>query len=94
MPLQLDDKRLLIFGGINKRERYNDVWVLDIEGKSWSKVRRGRGSSLRPTANRACTQEAMGRLGSGGGFALMQRHQLLSIAHSWKRSKRRRQGGS
>jgi hypothetical protein len=36
--LQLDDKHLLIFGGLNKRQRYNDVWVLNWESKEWSKV--------------------------------------------------------
>jgi dynein heavy chain len=36
--VQLDDKHLLIFGGLNKRQRYNDVWVLNWESKEWTKV--------------------------------------------------------
>jgi dynein heavy chain, axonemal len=35
---QLDDKQLLVFGGLNKRERYNDVWVLDWDSKAWRQV--------------------------------------------------------
>lgn len=35
---QIDDKHLLIFGGINKRERYNDVWVLSLDDKTWTQV--------------------------------------------------------
>ncbi|DBA86689.1 TPA: Dynein alpha chain, flagellar outer arm [Trebouxia sp. C0004] len=33
--MQLDQKRLLIFGGINRRVRYNDVWVLNVADKKW-----------------------------------------------------------
>ncbi len=35
---QLDDKHLLVFGGLDKRTRYNDVWVLDFDEKAWSQV--------------------------------------------------------
>ncbi len=33
--MQLDQKRLLIFGGINRRIRYDDVWVLNVADKKW-----------------------------------------------------------
>ena len=36
--LALDDRRVLVFGGINKRIRYSDVWVLDIEEKAWKQI--------------------------------------------------------
>ncbi|CAD7704939.1 unnamed protein product [Ostreobium quekettii] len=32
----IDSNRFLIFGGINKRQRYNDVWVFDWKTKAWS----------------------------------------------------------
>lgn len=35
---QLDDKRMLVFGGLNKRTRYNDVWVLNLEEKAWTQI--------------------------------------------------------
>ncbi|KAK9817742.1 hypothetical protein WJX72_001478 [[Myrmecia] bisecta] len=34
----LDSNRLLIFGGIDHRTRYNDLWVLDVAEKRWSQV--------------------------------------------------------
>lgn len=37
MP-QISDNQLLVFGGLNKGERYNDVWVLDVEARVWSKA--------------------------------------------------------
>jgi hypothetical protein len=36
--VQLDEKTLLIFGGLNKRTRYNDVWVCNVEEKTWQEV--------------------------------------------------------
>lgn len=39
--IQLDSKRLLIFGGVNRRTRFNDLWVFDAasDGKgSWARV--------------------------------------------------------
>ena len=36
--MQLDANHLLIFGGIDKRTRYNDVWVLNYEEKAWKQV--------------------------------------------------------
>ena len=33
--MQLDQKRLLIFGGINRRTRYDDVWLLNVADKKW-----------------------------------------------------------
>lgn len=32
----LDDDNLLIYGGVNKRERYGDLWVYNCPSKSWS----------------------------------------------------------
>jgi hypothetical protein len=29
---------MLVFGGLNKRTRYNDVWVLNVEDKAWQQV--------------------------------------------------------
>ena len=36
--MQIDEKHLLIFGGLDKRIRYNDVWVYDLDQKGWSLV--------------------------------------------------------
>lgn len=36
--MQIDDKHLLVFGGLNKRTRYNDIWVLNWDDKAWTKV--------------------------------------------------------
>lgn len=35
---QVDDKHLLVFGGLDKRIRYNDVWVYSTEDKEWTQV--------------------------------------------------------
>ncbi len=35
---QLDDKHLLIFGGLDKRARFNDAWVYDWDAKDWAQV--------------------------------------------------------
>ena len=35
---QLDSNRLLVFGGLNKRTLYNDVWILNLEEKAWKEV--------------------------------------------------------
>eukprot|EP00955_Chlamydomonas_euryale_P009188 98566-Chlamydomonas_euryale.AAC.2 len=37
---QVSSRQLLIFGGLNKRTRYNDVWVLDMDEphKEWKQV--------------------------------------------------------
>ena len=32
---QLDQKHLLVFGGINRRTRYDDVWLLNVAEKKW-----------------------------------------------------------
>ena len=29
---------MLVFGGLNKRTRYNDVWVLNLEDKAWTQI--------------------------------------------------------
>ena len=34
--MALDKKRLLIFGGIDHRKRFNDLWVLDVSTWKWS----------------------------------------------------------
>ena len=39
MAVELDSHRLLIFGGIDKRTRYDDLWVFDCSTKSWSQVK-------------------------------------------------------
>lgn len=36
---QIDKNTLVVFGGLNKNERYNDVWVLDWEKKEWTEVK-------------------------------------------------------
>jgi dynein heavy chain len=35
---QIGNQHLLVFGGLNKRERYSDVWVLSLEDRVWTKV--------------------------------------------------------
>ena len=35
---QIDDAHLLVFGGLNKNKRYNDVWVFSWEEKAWTEV--------------------------------------------------------
>ena len=32
---QIDDKRLLVFGGLDKRTRYNDAWLFHTDSKEW-----------------------------------------------------------
>eukprot|EP00882_Tetradesmus_deserticola_P019895 GHRQ01021442.1.p1 GENE.GHRQ01021442.1~~GHRQ01021442.1.p1 ORF type:complete len:333 (+),score=100.02 GHRQ01021442.1:429-1427(+) len=34
----LSDKHLLVFGGLDKRIRYNDAWVFSLEDKEWSQL--------------------------------------------------------
>lgn len=36
--MQISDTELLVFGGLDQRLRYNDVWLLDVESKTWTKV--------------------------------------------------------
>jgi len=36
---QIDDNTLLVFGGLNKSARYNDVWLLDVDKKEWREVK-------------------------------------------------------
>jgi len=36
--IPLDEKQLLIFGGIDKRTRYNDVWIFSTEERAWSPI--------------------------------------------------------
>jgi len=33
--LQVDDKRMLVFGGLDKRTRYNDAWLFLTDSKEW-----------------------------------------------------------
>ena len=35
---KISDQELLVFGGLNQRIRYNDVWILNVEDKKWTKV--------------------------------------------------------
>jgi dynein heavy chain len=35
---QLDSNRMLVFGGLDKRTRFNDVWVLDVDEKAWKQI--------------------------------------------------------
>lgn len=32
----IDDNNLLIFGGVDKRNRYNDIWIYNCPSKSWT----------------------------------------------------------
>lgn len=32
---QIDKKRFLIYGGLNGRTRYTDLWIFDIQTKTW-----------------------------------------------------------
>ena len=34
----LDDNNLLIFGGVDKRSRFNDLWVYNCPTKTWTEV--------------------------------------------------------
>lgn len=52
---QIDDKRLLVFGGLNKRVRYNDVWLLNHEEKTWTAVEVG-GTAPEPRAHFTATR--------------------------------------
>ncbi len=54
-PPQLDDKRLLIFGGLNKRVRYNDVWVFNYDDKAWTCVE-AVGTAPEPRAHFTATR--------------------------------------
>lgn len=34
----VDDRFMLVFGGVDKRRRFNDVWVYDSQSRSWTEV--------------------------------------------------------
>jgi dynein heavy chain, axonemal len=34
----LDDNNLIVFGGVNKRDRYGDLWVYNCPAKTWTHV--------------------------------------------------------
>ena len=36
--MALDDKHLLVFGGIDNKTRYDDTWLLNIKTGSWQQV--------------------------------------------------------
>lgn len=36
--VQIDDKRLLVFGGLDKRSRYNDAWLFHTDSKNWEQL--------------------------------------------------------
>jgi len=38
MAVELDANRMLIFGGIDKRTRYDDLWLFDLPSKSWTQI--------------------------------------------------------
>lgn len=38
VSLQVDDKHILVFGGLDKRVRYNDVWLYGLEDKMWTQL--------------------------------------------------------
>lgn len=58
---------LLIFGGLHQRTRYNDVWILDVEAKKWSKVEVEEGAAPMPRAHHTATLHE-GQLYVFGGY--------------------------
>eukprot|EP00878_Enallax_costatus_P044917 GHUV01053710.1.p1 GENE.GHUV01053710.1~~GHUV01053710.1.p1 ORF type:complete len:163 (+),score=27.46 GHUV01053710.1:198-686(+) len=34
----VDDRHLLVFGGLDKRSRYNDAWIYSLDDKEWSQL--------------------------------------------------------
>lgn len=36
---QVDGKRLLVFGGLDKRSRYNDAWLFNVERREWTALK-------------------------------------------------------
>ena len=46
--VQLDQSKMLIFGGVNHRTRYDDLWMLNLVEKSWTQVKPdGKGPAAR-----------------------------------------------
>lgn len=41
---QVDDKRLLVFGGLDKRIRYNDAWLFHTDTKDWVQLQLPEGA--------------------------------------------------
>lgn len=52
---QIDDKRLLVFGGLDKRTRYNDVWLFHTDSKEWEQLQ-VQGSCPEPRAHFTATK--------------------------------------
>jgi hypothetical protein len=70
VPLQLDDLRFLIFGGVDRRSRFNDVWIFDAaaaEGKgAWA---RAETQGLAPAPRAHCSATRVGdRIYVFGGY--------------------------
>lgn len=53
--LQLDDKRILLFGGLDKRTRYNDAWIFSLDEKEWTQLQ-FEGAFPEPRAHFAATK--------------------------------------
>jgi len=39
LHFQIDKNQMIVFGGLNKNERYNDLWALDVEKKEWQEIK-------------------------------------------------------
>jgi len=64
--LQVDEKTLLLFGGLDKRARYNDVWLFSWDDKEWTQVHT-EGPAPKPRAH--CTATRFGsRILLFGGY--------------------------
>lgn len=39
---QIDKRKFLIYGGLNGRTRYSDLWIFDIHTKTWEQPKVNR----------------------------------------------------
>lgn len=53
--LQIDEKNLVIFGGLDKRKRYNDIWRFNTNDKKWTCVE-AEGPAPEPRAHFTATK--------------------------------------
>jgi dynein heavy chain len=95
--LQVDDKRLLVFGGLDKRTRFNDVWVLQTDSKEWLQLP-AQGPCPEPRAHFTATKVG-GKVfvfgGYGGAGQVFNDLWALSIsaeAASWENLSSQLQG--
>jgi len=63
--MQIDERRLLVFGGLDKRTRFNDVWIFHTQELTWQE-QKVEGPAPEPRAHFTASKlQVGGRAGSG-----------------------------